>query len=467
MPNEHARPGSPVHSMLEPTRRLLQERGFSIPEADLGDVISAVDRLRVAVDDAVAALAMSTVPEPFQVTLKGLSTPPSSDESEPGIHDLLAGEISSQEWVRNCLARIQASPPGQLAWRDIDGDGALRRARELDDERSKGRTRGPLHGVPIGIKDMIDRRGHVAGWGSALRQAAAPAERDATIVSRLQNAGAIVLGSQHMAEFAMSPTGLNTALGPGRNPWNLDHVSGGSSSGAGMSVAAGHVPLAIGSDTGGSIRLPAALCGITGLKPTQHRISMAGVMPLSPSLDCVGPLGRSADICGWAYCAMAGADVRDPSCLDLPAPAPTWMRDRGQPLRVAVPDLTGSELVSADMLGRLVETRRALADAGVECVEIELPELDLYSYLGSVLLAVESAALHRRWLGDDPSIYGRQVRRRLSRGLLLSGLDYYDTLRLRAPLLRDFLKVGLPEAHALLLPATPDVAPSGDRDYSR
>src|SRR5690606_4157715 len=127
--------------------------------------------------------------------------------------------------------------------------------------------------------------------------------------------GVVVLGTQHMAEFAMSPTGFNANYGPGRNPWNGEHVSGGSSSGAGMSVGAGHVPLAIGSDTGGSVRLPSALCGVTGLKPTQHRISVAGAMPLSPSLDCLGPLGSSVQVVAWAYAAMAGADPLDPTCL--------------------------------------------------------------------------------------------------------------------------------------------------------
>jgi aspartyl-tRNA(Asn)/glutamyl-tRNA(Gln) amidotransferase subunit A len=120
------------------------------------------------------------------------------------------------------------------------------------------------------------------------------------VVARLIDAGAIILGTQHMAEFALSPTGLNAAYGPGRNPWSDNHVSGGSSSGAAMSVSAGHVPLAIGSDTGGSVRLPAALCGVSGLKPTQYRISSAGAMPLSPSLDCAGPIGSTVDACGCA-----------------------------------------------------------------------------------------------------------------------------------------------------------------------
>lgn len=462
MPKQNFPSGAALPSAIDATRRLLSQRGLSIPTPDIGDVVAAVDGLASALAKTSKSLDMTTVPAPFQATLKGLAEPGQLhvDGSAPlSAEGLAAGQVSSEEWVRECLRNIESAPPARLAWREVDADNALALARKLDEERLKGRVRGPLHGVPIGVKDMIDRRGRIAGWGSRLREGAAPADEDATILTRLQQAGAIVLGTQHMAEFAMSPTGLNATFGPGRNPWNTDHVSGGSSSGGGMSVAAGHVPLAIGSDTGGSIRLPAALCGITGLKPTQYRVSLAGVMPLSPSLDCVGPLGRSAEACGWAYAAMAGTDPRDPSCLDLPAPMPTWMRDPSVPLRVAVPDLTGSDLVSADMSRVFLEARRALAESGVQCVDAAMPDIHLYGHLGSILLAVESVALHRRWLGAEDKPYGRQIRRRLSRGYLIAGMDYYDALRLREPLLRQFLSDIMRGADALLLPATPDIAP--------
>ena len=266
--------------------------GKGLSEADQADVVAAVDGLRQSVVGAVHRLDMSAFPEPFQATLERYRHAGVDAGTESSIQQLHQGERSSEEWVRESLRRIDHAAPARLAWRQVDADGALARARYLDNERSLGRVRGPLHGVPLGLKDMFDRRGHVSAWGSAMRSGAAAASEDATIVQRLEAAGAIVLGTQHMAEFAMSPTGLNAGLGPGRNPWNMEHVSGGSSSGAGMSVGAGHVPLAIGSDTGGSVRLPAAMCGVSGLKPTQYRISAAGVMPLSPSLDCVGPLGQ-------------------------------------------------------------------------------------------------------------------------------------------------------------------------------
>ena len=430
-----------------------------LSEADRADVVVAVDGLRQSIASAVHRLDMSTFPEPFQATLGRYRHAGVDAGTESSIQQLHQGERSSEEWVRESLCRIDHAAPARLAWRQVDADGALARARFLDNERRLGRVRGPLHGVPVGLKDMFDQRGQVSAWGSAMRSGAAAASEDATIVQRLEAAGAIVLGTQHMAEFAMSPTGLNAGLGPGLNPWNVEHVSGGSSSGAGMSVGAGHVPLAIGSDTGGSVRLPAAMCGVSGLKPTQYRISAAGVMPLSPSLDCVGPLASSVDLCAWAFAAMAGADVRDGSCLALPPPGAGAPAAAARKLVLAVPHVSGSPLVTEAVAHAIAEARRALAEAGVRCIDVPLPDLDLSGRLGSVLLAVESAALHRQWLEDPGSGYGRQVRRRLSRGLFLPGMDYYDACRLRAPLLAAFLRDTLGSADADMLPTAPGEAP--------
>lgn len=429
--------------------------------SDRADVMAAVNGLSRSLAGALHRLDVTAVPEPFQATLLR-HRPAAAPDPVDSVHGFAEGRLDSEAWVNDCLRRINDVAPGRLAWCEIDGDAALERARYLDRERRLGRLHGPLHGVPVALKDMFDRRGRRSGWGSAMRDSAEPAAADSTIVQRLEAAGAIILGTQHMAEFAMSPTGLNVGLGPGRNPWNIDHVSGGSSSGAGMSVGAGHVPLAIGSDTGGSVRLPAALCGVTGLKPTQHRISVAGVMPLSPSLDCVGPLARSVDLCAWAFAAMAGADSRDGSCLPLAAPGAGPSLAAARRLVLAVPDVSGSPLVTDAMASAFAEARRVLAEAGVRCVPVPLPDLDLTGRMGSIMLAAESAALHRKWLDDANSGYGRQVRRRLSRGFFVSGIDYYDALRLRAPLLQDFLHDAMQGADALLLPTAPGDPPRVD-----
>jgi len=464
----------------------LRMRNFTLPPADAQDIVAAVRSLAGTIEAEVEKHDMMAPPEPFQDCLLRLAAEDRGankgrpDFSDTGwtIENLAAREFSSEEWVTQSLAAIETREPGRLAWYEVAADTALAEARKLDRERAQGKVRGPLHGVPIGLKDMFDHAGRVASWGSVIRASAAPAREDATIVARLKAAGAVVLGFQNMAELAMSPTGLNVGRGSGRNPWNVEHVSGGSSSGGGMSVGAGHVPIAIGSDTGGSVRLPAALCGVTGLKPTQYRVSLAGAMPLSPSLDCIGPLAQSVVDCGWAYSAMAGADKRDPSCLALATPEPVWMRALDRPLRVAVLDLEAGELVSPDMLRAYAEACAALKDAGVECMRVPLPDMAAYGNLGSTLLAAESSALHRRWLKQDTSLYGHQVLRRLTRGLLVPGLDYFDSLRMRPRILAAFLAAHMQDADALVLPATPDGAPrladtiGGDesqleRDFSR
>lgn len=434
--------------------------GFEIPSIDLPDVARAVLGLSEAVASAAAGLDPTQADTSFASALRELAPAPLSG---PSLESLVPADgAPSETRVRECLAMAGHGPVGPLAWRSLDVDRALTSASVLDGERVARKVRGPLHGMPIGLKDMFDRRGHVAGWGSAMRAGAAPASADATIVSRLEAAGAVPVGALHMAEFAMSPTGLNATYGPGINPWNHEHISGGSSSGSGMVVASGHVPVAIGSDTGGSVRLPAAFCGVTGLKPTQYRISVAGVMPLAPSLDCVGVLGRSTELCGWTWMAMAGADPRDPSCLDLPSPSLGWMSQAAADFTLAVPRLAPGPLLSADMARAFDEAVAVLRRAGVRCIPVELPDLDLYGRLASVLLAAESAAIHRHWLASRAGEYGRQVRRRLSRGLLVGAMDYYDALRLRVALLRQFVNGTLGVADALLLPTMPDVAPRVD-----
>lgn len=449
-----------IDARIEATRLLLAQRGQTIPPDDLGDVLAAADDLSQAVADAAGSLSMLQIAEPFSVTMQQCARPPLPGSGALPSTCASAGQVrNSEDWVRDAISRIDTIAPGSLAWREVYADSALSRARQLDSERVQGHVRSPLHGMPVGLKDMLEQEGKVAGWGGILRAHLAPATQTATVVQRLEQAGVVVLGTQHMAEFAMSPTGFNANYGPGRNPWNGEHVSGGSSSGAGMSVGAGHVPLAIGSDTGGSVRLPSALCGVTGLKPTQHRISVAGAMPLSPSLDCLGPLGSSVQVVAWAYAAMAGADPLDPTCLSAQPIIPDWKVPASE-FVVGVPRLAQGPALSADMLRVFDETVQLLKDLGVRCVEVPLPDLDLLGRLSSVMLASESAAIHRGWLTTQADRYGRQVRRRLSRGLLTGGVDYYDTLRLRTPLLKTFMEQTLGSVDVLMLPVAPDVAPS-------
>ena len=443
-------------------REFLAQKGFVIPEVDLQDIANATQDLSDVVARHSTSLGMMDVDVSFVAALQRFAPLPLQDgETGAEVNASSTDAHASEMQVMESLARIQSSPLGALAWGHIDSPSVISQARALDQERDKGLVRSPLHGMPIGLKDMFDRRGRVAGWGSPMREHADPATEDATIVTRLEQAGLIILGAQHMAEFAMSPTGLNAALGSGQNPWNHEHVSGGSSSGAAMSVADGHVQIAIGSDTGGSVRLPAAFCGISGLKPTQHRLSLAGAMPLSPSLDCIGVLANSVELCGHAFSAMAGVgvDSMDPLCMDRPALSSFWIVASPDLFTVAVPRLAQGPYLSEDMLHAFEATVQVLRKAGVKCVETDLPDLDLLGRMGSIMLAAESSSIHRQWLKNRADEYGRQVRRRLSRGLLMSAMDYYDALRLRAPMLQQFVQNTLNGADAFLIPTSPGVAP--------
>ncbi|MGY6273847.1 amidase [Achromobacter denitrificans] len=436
----------------------MEHAGLAVPENDIEDVFATATGLSRVVASLGEQSPMTGFDTNFSHALLDWAAPALEAAAVPS-EPLPRTEGSCVAAVQASLDAISRSALGTLAWVNLDGEAALQAARRLDAAPSEPAA-GVLHGVTIGLKDMFDRQGHVSRWGTLLREDAPPAQQDATIVSRLRDAGAINLGMLHMAEFALSPTGMNAHLGPGRNPHDNARVSGGSSSGSGMAVGAGHVPLAMGSDTGGSIRLPAAYCSVVGLKPTQYRVSLAGAMPLAPSLDCLGPLATSVDLCAAAFSAIAGPDPRDSSCFSVPPPTGAWRALSPSSLTVSVPRIGEDVPISPQMRRALLEAVGRLKEAGVHCVEVEAPDMTLLGKLGIVMMATESAALHRAYLSSQPGHYGRQVRRRISLGYLLRGTDYVDALRLRSVMLSRFMKETLAGgADACLLPATPDVAP--------
>src|SRR3989475_4662616 len=230
-------------------------------------------------------------------------------------------EVSPVEVVRAHLDRISALDARLRAFITVCADSALQSARASEADLMAGKVAGPLHGVPWAPKDLYSTKGVRTTGGSKILSDSVPPE-DATVVARLGAAGAIVLGKLNMHEFAYGPEGLNAHYGHARNPWDGDahRIAGGSSSGSGVAVAAGLAPGSLGSDTGGSIRIPASLCGITGLKPTYGRVSRAGVLPLAWSMDHVGPMARSARDCALILGAIAGYDPADPTTSVLPVP---------------------------------------------------------------------------------------------------------------------------------------------------
>ena len=367
--------------------------------------------------------------------------------------------LSSREVTRACLHRIAEWQPRLNAFMAIEPEAALKAADEADAAMGKGQNRGALHGVPLAHKDMYYEAGKVVTCGSAIRRDFVP-HTTSTALKRLKDAGSIRLGSLHMAEFAYGPTGHNSHYGAVRNPFNVAHVTGGSSSGSGSAVAARLTYAALGSDTGGSIRMPAHFCGVTGLKTTYGRISRFGAMPLSQTLDTVGPLARTAEDCALLLTLMAGADPEDPTASTAPAAdymAATTVSIRG--LRIGVPTAFYVDDLDAEVARALDETILVLKREGVDIVKVDLPDQRQLTAACQLVLAVEAAAFHKRWLIERPQDYGPQVLMRLQNGLAIPGVSYLEALRWRGPALAAHV-AATSGVDAVITPVAPVPAPT-------
>src|ERR1043166_2984806 len=367
--------------------------------------------------------------------------------------------ISSREVTQSCLDRIAQWQPRLNAFMAIEADAALAAADAADAALARGDSRGPLHGVPLAHKDMYYDAGKVVTCGSRIRRDWI-ATTTATSLQRLKDAGTIRLGSLPTAECAYGPTGHNAHFGPVHNPWGLDHITGGSSSGSGAAVAARLTFAALGSDTGGSIRMPAHFCGVTGLKTTVGLISRAGAMPLSQSLDTVGPLARSAEDCALLTGLMAGADPADSTCVDRPVP--DYVAAAREPLKglaIGVPGAFYVDDLDADTARILDETVATLKREGAQVVPVELPDQRQLTAACQLVLACEAAAFHKRWLIERPQDYGPQALMRLQNGLAISGVTYLEALRWRGPALAAYL-AATAGADMLLAPVAPAAAPT-------
>jgi len=312
--------------------------------------------------------------------------------------------------------------------------------------------------VPLAHKDMYYNAGKPAGCGAKIRAGwIAPAT--STVVARLEMAGSFRLGALHMAEFAYGPTGHNVHLGPAHNPWDHGRITGGSSSGSGAAVAARLVPAALGSDTGGSIRLPAHFCGITGLKPTSGRVSRANAMPLSFTLDTVGPLARTAPDCGLIMAIIAGADPLDPTT----AGAPPWhlaaTERSSDTLTIGVPTRFYVDDLESDVAAALDQALATFRKLGARLVKVDLPDQTAVSAAALIVLAVEATAAHAPWLRTRAADYGQQVRARLENGLAFSGVQYLEALRWRGPALEAHLEA-LGDVDVMVAPTARFAAPT-------
>jgi len=372
---------------------------------------------------------------------------------------IAAKRVSSREVTQSCLDRIAQWQPRLNAFMAIEAEQALASADAADAALAKGKVGGALHGVPLAHKDMYYDAGKVVTCGSKIRRDFV-ATTTSTALQRLKDAGTIRLGSLQMSEFAYGPTGHNSHYGPVHNPWAIDHVTGGSSSGSGSAVAARLTFAALGSDTGGSIRMPAHFCGVTGLKTTVGRISRAGAMPLSQSLDTVGPLARSAEDCALLMALMAGADPEDPTAVTGPVPDYNAAVQRSMKgLTIGVPTAFYVDDLDAEVARILDETIAVFKREGAHIVQVELPDQRQFTAACQLVLAVEAAAFHKRWMIERPQDYGPQVLMRLQNGLAVPGVSYLEAMRWRGPALAAYL-AAVAGVDAVIAPVAPVAAPT-------
>ena len=356
-------------------------------------------------------------------------------------------EISPVELTNACLARIDELNPSINAFITVMYDSALAQARAAENEIRAGNWRGPLHGIPIGLKDLIDTAGVKTTCGSALFKDRVPTE-DAEIVRRLKNAGAVLIGKQNLQEFAYGGTSTSSFFGPVHNPWNLDRIAGGSSGGSAAAVATGMCFAAIGTDTGGSVREPAAFCGIVGLKPTYGRVSTRGVFPLSLSLDHVGPLCRNVTDTALLLQAIAGYDKLDTTSVDWPVDSYAETLEQKHKPRLGIVRRPFFDDLDEEIENATNQALKQLSDLSVDIIEIDLPPTP------TAVQGPEVYAVHAKHFTTSPELYGRWIRERLKQAAAVDTVAYVEARqeldRVRRAVTEVFSKVDL-----LVTPTTP------------
>jgi aspartyl-tRNA(Asn)/glutamyl-tRNA(Gln) amidotransferase subunit A len=373
---------------------------------------------------------------------------------------LQSRQLTAFELVESVLHRMALVEPHVKAFVSVDRETALRTAQRLDKELQRGGARGPLHGIPVAVKDIFDIAGLPTRCGCNAYADAGPAAEDSTAVARLRAAGAILIGKTTTHELAC---GVYTE--PTRNPWDLDRIPGGSSGGSGAAVAAGAAMAALGSDTGGSVRIPASLCGVVGIKPTFGRVSRAGVLPLSWSLDHVGTLARTVADAGIVLEAIAGHDPRDPSSSyrslgDLGVATPMHLEG----CRLGVPKEAFFDGIDPEVAQVFDGVRRLLADLGAVVIDLSIPELNSALETEFAIVMAEAASFHEELLKTRSALVGSGVRGLLEAGALMSVTQY-----LRAQQARVAIAAALEGAFekerldAIAVPTTPATAARPDQ----
>lgn len=368
-------------------------------------------------------------------------------------------EITSQQLTAASLARAHRTQSRINSFIRIDAEKAMEAAAVADREIAAGHYRGILHGIPLAHKDMFYREGEITSCGSAIRRDFR-ASFTSNLIRRLDAAGAITVGWLNLSEFAGGPTGHNVHFGDCCNPWNPEHVTGGSSSGSGAAVAAKVVFGALGSDTGGSIRIPAAFCGVVGVKPTYGLVSRHGAMPRSWSLDHIGPLARTPSDAAAILQAIAGMNPNDPTSWisDIPRYQEN-MQDIPKGLRIGLPKAYFLEDASADVVAAFETALEVLRSTGCHLVDVALPDPKLLSRLNEIIAKSEAATSHRKWIIECPEQYGAHVRSRIESGFAIPATRYLEAMSMRANITREFVENVFGACDVFCTPTLPVVAP--------
>jgi aspartyl-tRNA(Asn)/glutamyl-tRNA(Gln) amidotransferase subunit A len=375
---------------------------------------------------------------------------------------LRSGRLSSVELTQQLLRRARASQDTTAAFITLTEATALESARRADAELQQGHDRGPLHGVPLAVKDLLATRDAPTTANSRVLDPKWGDRDDATAVRKLRDAGAVILGKLALHEFAIGWPDPDTGFGIATNPWDSARTPGGSSSGTGAAVAAGLILGGLGSDTGGSIRGPAAYCGISGLKPTFGRVSKEGCVPLGYSLDHIGPMARTMRDCALILQAIAGFDPLDPNSARVSVPDyAADLNGSVQGVRIGVPRdyFFDTPELNEEVRVAVNTALEVLASAGARVVDVPFPHADAARVAQRAIMFGEAYAYHQPDLQSRPELYGRHTRHQLLQGALYSAADYVQAQRVRS-LIRDDVQRAMRDLDVLITPTTLNVAPT-------
>jgi aspartyl-tRNA(Asn)/glutamyl-tRNA(Gln) amidotransferase subunit A len=373
--------------------------------------------------------------------------------------------VSPTELTQATLERIERLNPKLNAFLTVTAEQALEQARGAEAEIAAGNYRGPLHGIPISLKDLYLTKGIRTTGGSKILGQWVP-DIDSAVGERLRDAGAILVGKNHMHEFAFGTTNLNPHYGPALNPWNQEHVTGGSSGGTAVAVATGMSQMSMGSDTGGSIRMPAAFCGVSGIKATYGRVSKYGALPLAWSMDHTGPLARSAEDLAIVLNIIAGHDPRDPTTADRRVgDYRATLNDAIAGLRIGVIEEYMNETVDSECAAGARAAATELERLGARVQTVSFHEVTSFIGAATTILHAEGAAYHAKWLVERPQDYSPAVLERLRVGSVLPAIDYVNAQRARRILVDRALEM-MKDFDALIcttMPVLPPTLEEGNR----